>query len=135
MSVNAEASAAKAIRGPRAWWVLLALVLGLIGGTLAAKGGDGLREPLIQVTSIVGTLWLNALKMTVIPLIVALLVTGIARTAEAARGGRIAAVSVAFFLGIFLCSAILGAFFTPVLTGLFPLPPSAAESVSRRSAR
>ena len=129
MSVNAEASAAKAIRGPRAWWVLLALVLGLIGGTLAAKGGDGLREPLIQVTSIVGTLWLNALKMTVIPLIVALLVTGIARTAEAARGGRIAAVSVAFFLGIFLCSAILGAFFTPVLTGLFPLPPSAAEAM------
>lgn len=129
MSVDAEAAAAKAIRGPRAWWVLLALLVGLIGGTLAAKSGDGLREPLIQVASIVGTLWLNALKMTVIPLIVALLVTGIARTAEAARGGRIAAVSVAFFLGIFLCSAMLGAFFTPVLTGLFPLPPSAAEAM------
>ena len=129
MSVDAEAAAAKTIRGPRAWWVLLALFVGLIGGMLAAKSGDGLREPLIQVASIVGTLWLNALKMTVIPLIVALLVTGIARTAEAARGGRIAAVSVAFFLGIFLCSAMLGAFFTPVLTGLFPLPSSAAEAM------
>ncbi len=129
MSVDGEAAAARSIRGPRAWWVLLALVAGLVGGMLAAKAGDGRREPLIQITSIVGTLWLNALKMTVIPLIVALLVTGIARTAEAARGGRIAALSVAFFLGIFLCSATLGAFLTPVLTGLFPLPPSAAEAM------
>jgi Na+/H+-dicarboxylate symporter len=112
-----------------AWWVLLALVIGLVGGTLAAKAGDGLREPMIQVASVVGTLWLNALKMTVIPLIVALLVSGIARTAEAARGGRIAAVSVAYFLGIFLLSAMLGAFFTPVLTGLFPLPESAAQAM------
>jgi proton glutamate symport protein len=129
MSVDAETAAARAIRGPRAWWVLLALVIGLIGGMAASKAGDGLREPLIQAASVVGTLWLNALKMTVIPLIVALLVTGIARTAEAARGGRIAAVSVAFFLGIFLCSATLGAFLTPVLTGLFPLSPGAAEAM------
>ena len=129
MTVDAEAAAAKTVRGPRAWWVLLSLVVGLIGGTLAAKSGDGLREPMIQVASIVGDLWLNALKMTVIPLIVALLVGGIARTAEAARGGRIAAMSVAFFLGIFLCSAAIGAFLTPALTGLFPLPPSAAEAM------
>ena len=129
MSVDAEAAAAKTIRGPRAWLVLLALIIGLVGGMAAAKAGDGLREPMLQAASIVGTLWLNALKMTVIPLIVALLVTGIARTADAARGGRTAAISIAFFLGIFLCSALLGAFFTPVLTGLFPLPPSAAEAM------
>ena len=129
MSVEGEAAAAKTIRGPKALWILLALVIGLIGGMFAAKGGDGLREPLIQVGSIVGTLWLNALKMTVIPLIVALLITGIARTADAARGGRLAAISIATFLGIFLCSALLGAFFTPVLTGLFPLPTSAAEAM------
>jgi Na+/H+-dicarboxylate symporter len=129
VSVDAEAAAAKTIRGPKAWWVLIALIVGLVGGMAALKAGDGLREPMIQAASIVGSLWLNALKMTVIPLIVALLVTGIARTADAARGGRIAAISVSFFLGIFLCSAMLGAFFTPVLTGLFPLPPSAADAM------
>ena len=37
--------------------------------------------------SFVGTLWLNALKMTVIPLVVALLVVGIAKSAEAAQAG------------------------------------------------
>ena len=129
MSTGAEAAAAKAIRGPRAWWVLLGLVAGLIAGTLVAMSGDGWREPLIKAASSVGELWLNALKMTVIPLIVALLVSGVARTAEAARGGRIAAISVAFFLGIFLLSAALGAFLTPVLTAIFPLPSSAAEAM------
>nr|WP_283938466.1 cation:dicarboxylase symporter family transporter [Sphingomonas alba] len=108
---------------------MLALIVGLVGGIVATKSGDGIREPLIQVTSIVGELWLNALKMTVIPLIVALLITGIARTADAARGGRIATVSIAYFLVIFLASAVLGAFFTPVLTGIFPLPPNAADAM------
>ena len=129
MSVNAEAASAEPVRGPRAWWVLLALIVGLVGGIVATKSGDGIREPLIQITSIVGELWLNALKMTVIPLIVALLITGIARTADAARGGRIATVSIAYFLIIFLASAILGAFFTPVLTAIFPLPASAADAM------
>jgi len=127
--VDGEAAAAKSIGGVRAWWVLAGLVLGLVGGTVAAKLGDGLREPAIQAASVVGTLWLNALKMTVIPLIVALLVTGIARTTEAARGGRIAAASVTFFLITYLCSATLGAFLTPVLTSFFPLPETAAEAM------
>lgn len=129
MSADAEAAAAKSIRGPRAWWVLIGLVVGLVGGMLAAKSGDGLREPLIQTASVVGTLWLNALKMTVIPLIVALLVSGIARTAEAARGGRIAAVSVGLFIAIYVSAAMLSAIVTPLLTGLFPLPASAAQAM------
>src|SRR3546814_11151455 len=37
----------------------------------------------------IGLLWLNALKMTIIPLIVALLVTGITATADAARAGEL----------------------------------------------
>jgi Na+/H+-dicarboxylate symporter len=129
VSVEPEAAAARSIRGPKAWLILAALLIGLVGGIFATKSGDGIREPLIQAASIVGALWLNALKMTVVPLIVALLITGIARTADAARGGRIAAISVAYFLAIFLASATLGAFLTPVLTEMFPLPASAAEAM------
>ena len=129
MSIDAEAAAARTIRGPRSLWMLLALALGLMGGTLAASAGDGLREPLIQSATVVGTLWLNALRMTVIPLIVALLVTGIARTSEAARGGRIATVSVVVFGIIYFFSASLGALLTPLLTSLFPLSENAADAM------
>ena len=129
MTVDAEAAAAKTVRGPRAWWVLLSLVVGLIGGTLAAKSGDGLREPMIQVASIVGDLWLNALKMTVIPLVVALLVMGLAKGAEAARAGRIAGRTVLWIVIICTGSAIFGALMIELLTGVFPLPAAQAQAM------
>ena len=66
------------------------LALGLIAGAGVAWLGDGPREPLLRAATIIGGLWLNALKMTVIPLIVALLIIGIAQGAEAVRAGRIA---------------------------------------------
>ena len=73
----AETAAATGIRGAKAWLILAALVAGLAAGAGATALGDGLREPALRAASMIGGLWLNALQMTVIPLIVALLVTGI----------------------------------------------------------
>ena len=129
MSEAAEAQAAKPITGARAGWVLLGLVVGLIVGALAARAGDGLREPALQAATIVGGLWLDALKMTVIPLIVALLVTGIARGAEAASAGRIAGRSVLWFVVVCTLSAVFGTLAMTLLLSLFPLPATAAEAL------
>ena len=129
MSEAAEAQAAKPITGARAGWVLLGLVVGLIVGALAARTGDGLREPALQAATIVGGLWLDALKMTVIPLIVALLVTGIARGAEAASAGRIAGRSVLWFVVVCTLSAVFGTLAMTLLLSLFPLPATAAEAL------
>jgi Na+/H+-dicarboxylate symporter len=74
-------------------------------------------------------LWLNALKMTVIPLVVALLVTGIAKSAEAALGGRIAGRSVLWIVIVCTASAVFGALMIILLTHLFPLPRGTAESL------
>jgi Na+/H+-dicarboxylate symporter len=89
-SAGEEQAIGASARGSRPYLVLVALAAGLISGVLASGAGDGLREPLVQAANLVGGLWLDALKMTVIPLIVALLVIGIAGAAEAARAGRIA---------------------------------------------
>ncbi|WP_309601580.1 cation:dicarboxylate symporter family transporter, partial [Sphingomonas sp.] len=129
MSEAIEAQAAKPITGARAIWVLLALVAGLIIGTIAAKVGDGLREPALQAATMVGGLWIDALKMTVIPLIVALLVVGIARGAEAASAGRIAGRSVAWFVIVCTASAVFGTLAMTLLLGAFPLPGNAAEAL------
>jgi Na+/H+-dicarboxylate symporter len=129
MSESAEAAAAQTIRGARAWWVLLALVAGLVAGMLAARMGDGFREPALKVASTVGGLWLDALKMTVIPLIVALLVTGIAKGAEAARAGRVAARSIAWFIALYVASAILGGLGMQALLGAFPLSEASASAL------
>jgi Na+/H+-dicarboxylate symporter len=107
--------------GFRAYWALVALVIGLGLGALSGGLSPDVRADALGVASFVGTLWLNALKMTVIPLVVALLVVGIAKSREAARGGRIAARSVLWIVIICTASAVFGAFVTLFLTRIFPL--------------
>jgi len=106
----------------RAYYALAALVIGLVAGMLAGNVGGALG-----VASFVGTLWLNALKMTVIPLVVALLVVGIAKSAEAAQAGRIAGRSVLWIVIICTASAVFGAVSTVLLTEVFPLSRATAQ--------
>jgi proton glutamate symport protein len=128
MNVKADAPR-KARQGGGAFLILASLIVGLLLGVLAGKSGDGWREPLIHTASVVGGLWLDALKMTVIPLIVALLVTGIVGGADAARAGGLAARGVAWFLAFYVFSSAFGAFGMEALTGLFPLPQEGAEAL------
>ena len=102
-------------------------MVGLIAGILAQKIGQPTRDNALGVASFVGTLWLNALKMTVIPLVVALLVVGIAKSAEAAQAGRVAGRSVLWIVIICTLSAVFGAVSTMVLTDLFPLARGTAQ--------
>ncbi len=113
--------------GYRAYWALAALVLGLIAGSLSPRLGA--HDALIGSASFVGTLWLNALKMTVIPLVVALLVVGISKSAEAAHAGRIAGRSVIWIAIICTVSAVFGALMILLLTKLFPLPRETAAGL------
>src|SRR3546814_8063669 len=67
--------------------------------------------------------------MTIIPLIVALLVTGITATADAARAGALAARSVAIFVGAIVITGIMSLLLTPLLLRLFPLSAGAAAAL------
>ena len=113
----------------RAYYALGALLIGLALGAISVSLAEGVRGDLLAVAEFVGTLWLNALKMTVIPLVVALLVVGIAKSAEAALGGRIAGRSVLWIVIICTLSSVLGAIGTLLLTHLFPLPHSTAAGL------
>jgi Na+/H+-dicarboxylate symporter len=113
-------------RNLRAYYALAALIVGLLAGMLANRLAAGPRDDALGVASFVGTLWLNALKMTVIPIVVALLVVGIARSAEAAQTGRVAGRSVLWIVIICTASAVFGAVATLVLTNSFPLPRETA---------
>ena len=113
----------------RGYWPLAALLLGLALG--AASGGlsQGAREATLSTAQFVGTLWLNALKMTVIPLVVALLIVGVARGAEAVQGGRVAARSVLWIVILCTASSIFGAAAIMLLAGILPLPRATAGSL------
>jgi proton glutamate symport protein len=116
-------------RSFHAYWALIALVAGLALGAVAGGSQEGPRGTILAVAGFVGTLWLNALKMTVIPLVVALLVVGIARSREAAAAGRIAGRSVLWIVIICTASAVFGALMMLLLTRVFPLPRGTADAL------
>jgi proton glutamate symport protein len=113
----------------QAWRILLALVLGLAAGTAWVHYGWEGRDQALQAADFVGGLWLDGLRMTIIPLIVALLVTGIARTADEARSGKVAFQSVGLFVILLWISTAMAAILVPLLLQHWPLPTDAAAAL------
>ncbi|WP_335298341.1 dicarboxylate/amino acid:cation symporter [Sphingomonas adhaesiva] len=77
----------------------------------------------------IGTAWLHALQMTIVPLVVSLLVTGVAATAEAARAGRLAGRAIALYVTLLFLSATLAAVLTPLFLSIAPLPAASATAL------
>lgn len=107
--------------------VLFALVAGVVLGSAIADGSAFLKT----LTDIVGTVWLNALRMTVVPLVVALLIVGILQTAAAAKAGRIAGFGVGMMIALLWISSAVAAIMIPALTGAFPIPADAADALTK----
>jgi proton glutamate symport protein len=109
----------------KAWLILAALIGGLLLGMAIED-----RSPLFHdIADVIGTMWLNGLRMTVIPLVIALLITGIVQTADAASAGRTATRSVATMIGILWAVTIMAALVTPLLLAAFPIPGGAGEAL------
>ena len=66
----------------RTWLILSALLLGLALGMSWTRLDLGGLDQLLPIADGVGGVWLDALRMTIIPLVVSLLITGIARTVD-----------------------------------------------------
>lgn len=106
--------------------VLAALIIGVLLGAEVAGGVPILKE----IADVVGTLWLNALRMTVIPLVVSLLIVGIVQTAAAAKAGKLAARAVAMMITLLWLSAATASVMIPLLTEIFPMPAEAQAALT-----
>jgi Na+/H+-dicarboxylate symporter len=104
--------------------LLVALVLGVAAGLLARRmgwlAGAGYVGQL-------GQLWLNGLRMTLVPLVFCLMTAGVAEIARTAAGGRIARIAVTVFLALLVIGSVLGVF---TMLGLMRLWPVAALRVA-----
>ena len=108
-------------------WVLVALLAGLFAGAGAQvwglPGGAGTAD----LIGAIGTLWLNALKMTIIPLVFSLLVTGVASIADAAAAGRRALRALMVFAVLLLGATVYAIFASETLHSLWPIDPEGAR--------
>jgi proton glutamate symport protein len=120
--------------------VLIALGAAVGGG--AGIGASG-SEPLLRAGDFiapVGTLWVNAIRMTVIPLVVSLLITGVASAADLKAIGRLGGRTLLVFV---LLLVGVAAVVMPVAPSVFallprgaappPLPAGAAEAAGQLS--
>jgi Na+/H+-dicarboxylate symporter len=78
------------------WWILIGLVLGVIGGYVAALTGQS--EFVLRFVQPFGTLFLNLLKMIAVPLVLFSLVAGVASLNDTTKLGRIGGKSIALYL-------------------------------------
>lgn len=109
--------------------VLVALVLGLAAGAAVQAWGDASVKQGADVVTAFGGLWLNALRMTVVPLVFALMVTGVASVADAAATGRLAFRAVVLFTVLIFAAAIYGTAAIEGLLALWPVDPAAARAL------
>src|SRR5262245_2893743 len=108
---------------------VLALALGVaVGAGIGASHDTGLVAIATEVEYI-GTLWLNALRMTVIPLVFSLLVTGIASVADAASTGRLAARSLLVIAVLLVSATIYGCLVLPFAYSIWPVDQTAAAGL------
>ena len=109
--------------------ILLSLLTGLSAGIALAAFAPAAVPRTVTVAEPIGTAWLHGLQMTIVPLVVSLLVTGVAATAEAAKAGRLAGRAIALYVTLLFCSATIAALVTPLILALAPLPVASATAL------
>jgi len=109
--------------------ILISLALGLVAGIALAEAAPPWLPSLVGVAEPIGNLWLDGLRMTVVPLVFSLLVTGIASTAAQALAGRLAMRSLWVFIILMFLSGLFGVAVVGGMLQLWPIPAAAAEAM------
>ncbi len=110
--------------------VIGSLVLGLSAGALL-RSNPGLpwSAPAIETLDVVGTMWVNAIRMTVIPLIVPLLIGAIAGASSGRDAGRLGLSTISLFVALVTVLAVCGALAAPLLFGGLHIDPSMTSAL------
>src|SRR5690349_21750380 len=95
--------------------VLAALVLGLLAGAAVLAHPAPALLMFVRIVEPIGTLWVNAIRMTVVPLVVSLLITGVASSGSIATIRTLGVRAAAAFIGLLAVSASLGVIVVPWL--------------------
>ena len=127
MESQQAASGFPEIRVPAAL-TFAALVLGFIAGTVLR--GTSVEASVLALAQPAGTLWLRALQLTILPLVIGLVYTGISQTLAAAGGGALARRAVTLFCVVLLASGTMSVLLSTTLLGIFPIPASAAAALT-----
>ncbi len=109
--------------------VLLALLAGLALGIAASATGSETLIGIARALEPVGTLWINAIRMTVIPLVVSSLVAGVAAAPDPSVVGRIGWRALVIFFSVLGATAVFCIIVAPLMLGGLTIDPAASEAL------
>lgn len=109
--------------------ILLGLGTGFAIGVSVASLGLPKDHFSVAAAEVVGGLWLDALRMTILPLVFSLVITGISSTAGLAAAGSVTRLSLVLFVVVLVLGTALAATLVPLLLGVWPTPLAASEAL------
>jgi len=109
--------------------VLVALVLGIAAGLAILAHPTPALLKIVSWVEPIGTLWVNAIRMTVIPLVVSLLITGVASCSDLRMVRRIGGRALASFLGLLALVGAASLLIVPPLFAWFHMDPATTASL------
>ncbi|MEY2921061.1 MAG: hypothetical protein RL261_2366, partial [Pseudomonadota bacterium] len=112
----------------RHWIVLGSLAAGIAIGAWVDQSGNGLAHTVAVGIEGIGTLWLNALRMTVGPLVFAMLVAAVASVSDAMATGRLASRAIGWFAFLLFVAGTLAVLLTQGLLALWPVDRATADA-------
>ncbi|WP_339671230.1 dicarboxylate/amino acid:cation symporter [Dasania marina] len=90
------------------WQIIMAMVLAVLAGLATSTDSTLLGIPLLSAYSFMGSLFLNALKMIIVPLIMASIICGISGIGSSKHLGRLGGKTIAFYLTSSTLAIVLG---------------------------
>ena len=109
--------------------ILLGLSLGLVAGILHSLDNGQTLASLPAIIEPIGTMWVNAIRMTIVPLIVSLLVTSIVAEHKSGLVARLGGKTIGLFVvmvgGVCVYTVILA----PPLLSFVNIDPAIAEAL------
>jgi Na+/H+-dicarboxylate symporter len=114
--------------------VLVALVAGLAVGSAVAASRNAALLAAVAWLEPVGTLWVNAIRMTIVPLVVSLLVAGVASGDSLRTIGRLGGSALLLFLGILVAAGLFSAAVSRALLAPLEIDPATAAALRASAA-
>jgi Na+/H+-dicarboxylate symporter len=116
------------------WQILIALTLAVAAGLLIPPDAQLLGISFVGVCDFVGRLFLNALRMLVVPLVASAVIVGISGVGTVEGFGRLGLKTVVYYLTTTFLAAVLGLLMVNLIapgTGATPLAAATPETAAK----
>ena len=109
--------------------VLTGLVAGIVIGILLAWSDASLANAVAGIVEPFGKLWINALQMTVVPLVLSLVIVGVNQASDVAHSGRVARSAIIIFIVLLTAAATMAAILAPLALSMLQPDPAVAAAL------